>query len=75
MEQEKYVGTTQPTEEIPELKQTAASSTNKAISSVKDFTGEQWRLNWLEIEEMKSEYPCHWDPVKGRIYAALCFKM
>lgn len=35
MEQEKYVGTTQPTEENPELTQTAASSTNKTISSVK----------------------------------------
>lgn len=40
MEQEKYVGTTQPTEENPELTQTAASSTNKTISSVKNFTGE-----------------------------------
>lgn len=59
MEQEKYVGTTQPTEENPELTQTAASSTNKTISSVKNFTGEQWRLNWLEIEKMESEYPRH----------------
>lgn len=69
------VGTTQPAEENPDLKQTAASSKNKTIIFVKYVANVFWRLNWLETDGggAISSSIGHADcPANGRRYTELC---